>query len=119
MSLDLIFEVEESHTSSVQVSSELKATIGLPPDSISIRFWGLNRATTLMVLFDMMGGWRWAVGSISSKAVDLGKRRKSLSPGKRLSLVSLDPKWRAPIAAPPRMERGAQKEETKQRTGNR
>jgi hypothetical protein len=37
------------------VSSELKATIGLPPDSISTRFWGLNRATTLMVLFDMMG----------------------------------------------------------------
>lgn len=38
------------HTSRVHVSSELNVTIGLPPDSSSIRFWGRNRATTLMLL---------------------------------------------------------------------
>jgi len=42
-------------TSRVQESSELKDTIGLPPDSSSIRFWGRNRATTLMLLADMVG----------------------------------------------------------------
>lgn len=36
-------------TSSEQVSSPWKLTIGLPPDSSSIRFWGRNRATTLML----------------------------------------------------------------------
>lgn len=115
MSFDLVqVEERESHTSTVQVSSELKVTIGLPPDSISIRFWGLNRATTLMVLFDMMGGWRWADGSIIKQGRQSWEEEKSLSPGRdSLSLVSLDPKWRAP-----RRERGA-KRRNKTKAGNR
>lgn len=33
----------------MRLSSPSNLTIGWPPDSFSTRFWGLNRATTLMV----------------------------------------------------------------------
>jgi hypothetical protein len=41
-------------TSSEHESSELKETMGLPPESSSIRFWGRNRATTLMLFADIV-----------------------------------------------------------------
>ena len=50
-------------TSTVQVSGPWKETMGWPPDSISTLFWGLNRATTLILFApDMMAiPWqRWA-----------------------------------------------------------
>jgi hypothetical protein len=39
----------EGHTSTVRLSSPSNLTMGWPPDSFSTRFWGRNRATTLMV----------------------------------------------------------------------
>lgn len=41
-------------TSREHESSELNETMGLPPESSSIRFWGRNRATTLMLFADIM-----------------------------------------------------------------
>ena len=52
------------HTSMVHVSSESKVTIGLPPDSSSILFWGRNRATTLILLADMVA----ASGAVVSRS---------------------------------------------------
>jgi hypothetical protein len=52
---DMPCDVERKHTSSLQVSALSKLTIGRPPSSISVRFCGRNRATTL-ILFDMIAG---------------------------------------------------------------
>lgn len=42
-------------TSIATVSLPSNLTMGWPPDSISTRFWGLNRATTLILFaFDML-----------------------------------------------------------------
>ena len=42
------------HTSTVHESSLSKLTIGLPPESSSMRFCGRNRATTLILFADMI-----------------------------------------------------------------
>lgn len=39
----------EEHTSTVRLSSPSNLTMAWPPCSFSTRFWGRNRATTLMV----------------------------------------------------------------------
>lgn len=66
-------------------SSVSNLTIGLPPESSSTRFWGLNRATTLMPLLDMMAaGYHVKVGIMKAcrgtKGSSSGVDRKSRKP---------------------------------------
>lgn len=47
----------------VTVSSPSNLTMGWPPDSFSTRFWGRNRATTLMVFAPDIVVVVWMLGA--------------------------------------------------------